>query len=321
MNKVLYYPYINLPKVDWTLRTLLYYETVSSIVPHEYFDFPKKNYEPFMLELVQSELVIPIDPYDVLDKFSEISKTFLEFLSGKDYQFKKKAKEFETKKFSGARIHSEKFDHELYYQLEQRKLAKKGDGMWFIVEDSTANYLMKFLSSVISGKLNLQPITDRYTSISSKVEKKRDIKREIILNDLIPCPQDINIKKLKKFKDKYPGLLNSFKNRIEGLVFDDSIKEESQLFKIRIEELKIRKDELHAKMGESQFKNILFGSVCGVVGTIPGIITANTAVTVIGGLSSFASAVYTALKIEKPEKIFDQSGMKYLALVEKRLLK
>ena len=29
---LLYYPYINLPDTEWTIRTLLYYDNVSSIV-------------------------------------------------------------------------------------------------------------------------------------------------------------------------------------------------------------------------------------------------------------------------------------------------
>jgi hypothetical protein len=37
------------------------------------------------------------------------------------------------------------------------------------------------------------------------------------------------------------------------------------------------------------------------------------------GLPGFANAVYSAMKIEKTENVFDQSGMKYLALVDKKL--
>jgi hypothetical protein len=43
MDKLLYYPYINLPEGDWTVRALLYYENVGSIVPLEYFYSPECN--------------------------------------------------------------------------------------------------------------------------------------------------------------------------------------------------------------------------------------------------------------------------------------
>lgn len=60
MDKLLYFTYINLPKTDWTVRALLYYDNISSIVPQENFYSPERNYELFIFELVRSELVIPI---------------------------------------------------------------------------------------------------------------------------------------------------------------------------------------------------------------------------------------------------------------------
>jgi hypothetical protein len=66
-DKLLYFPYINLPNTDWTVRTLLYYEKVGSIVPDDFFYAPEKNYDPFMLELVKQELVFPINPISQLD--------------------------------------------------------------------------------------------------------------------------------------------------------------------------------------------------------------------------------------------------------------
>ena len=47
MNSLLYYPYINLPKNNWTIRALLYYDNVNSIVPEQYFNEPER-YDPFM---------------------------------------------------------------------------------------------------------------------------------------------------------------------------------------------------------------------------------------------------------------------------------
>lgn len=42
MNSLLYYPYINLPKNNWTIRALLYYDNVNSIVPEQYFNEPER---------------------------------------------------------------------------------------------------------------------------------------------------------------------------------------------------------------------------------------------------------------------------------------
>ena len=61
MNNLLYYPYINLPNTDWAIRALLYYDNISSIVPTQYFYEPEQ-YEPFMREVIQNELIHPINP-------------------------------------------------------------------------------------------------------------------------------------------------------------------------------------------------------------------------------------------------------------------
>lgn len=52
MDNLLYYPSINLPDTDWTIRTLLYYDNIGSIVPEQYFHEPDL-YEPFMREAIQ----------------------------------------------------------------------------------------------------------------------------------------------------------------------------------------------------------------------------------------------------------------------------
>ena len=38
MNSLLYYPYINLPQNDWTIRALLYYDNVNTIAPMDSTD-------------------------------------------------------------------------------------------------------------------------------------------------------------------------------------------------------------------------------------------------------------------------------------------
>ena len=328
MDKILYYPYINLPRTDWTVRTLLYYDSISSIVPQDYFYSPEKKYSPFMLDLVRSELVIPIDPIQTLDNPWEVSKPFIQFLEDNQSSLAEKRRNFNMGKreemsrykFSGSRIHTDKFDGEIFYILEKMGLAKRQDNSWYMVEASIADYLMKFLATVISTKLELQPTTDRfekeYFAPSETVQKT---KRETILTNLIPFPEEIDFEKIRKFKDRHLDLLKAFKNRVEQLVLDETLIEGTELFNLKVEELVIRKDELSAKMNESQIKNIILGSVFGIIGAYQGLASADTIGAFIGGLPGFASAIHSALKIEKAENVFDQSGLKYLALVDKRI--
>ena len=224
--------------------------------------------------------------------------------------------------YTQTKIHSQKFDGEVFYNLEQLGLAKRDESSWdwYTVEQTTANYLMKFLASVISGKLEMQPTTDSHKrSFVLKKEAKQNEKRETILERLMPFPEEIDFDKALDFKEKYSKELKAFKNRVEQIVLDNTLEKDSQAFSNKVEELEIRKDELAEKMKKSNFGNILFGTVCGIVGASTGLAVAETIGAVVGGLPGFANAIHSALKIEKATDIFDQSGMKYLALLDKKL--
>ncbi|GAB3721610.1 kinase [Flavobacterium koreense] len=319
MDKILYFPYINLPKTSWTVRTLLYYDNIGSIVPTDYFYNPERNYEPFMLELVRSGLVIPIDPIETLEFPWGMSTPLVEFFQSPYFRLNYKIQCFLNGRVS--RIHAQKFDGQIFYSLEQIGLARRLDNDWYFVETSAAEYLMKYLATIISTKLEMLPTTDTFRrSFMSRNLANQNKKRETILSRLIPFPEEINLPKLLKFKEKHNDLLKSFKNKVEQIVLDENIIEGTELFKTKIEELEIDKNELSIKMNESQFNNVFFGSVCGIIGAAQGFAsTENTTGAVIGALPGFASAIHSALKIERAENLFDQSGMKYLALVDRQL--
>ncbi|WP_282016004.1 hypothetical protein [Marinifilum flexuosum] len=336
MENLLYYPYINVPREDWTLRTLLYYDTIGSIVPREYFFEPERNYHPFMLELVRSELVRPIDPINTLDQPWEVAMPFIEFIESNEFNQIQRRNSFHRghygrinrQKFEGdgAKIHSDKFNGEIFYTLEQMGLARRTLDNWYVVEAVTANYLMTFLANIIGEKLGYRLTTDTVRPSFSiagrqKNENKEFDKRNRILEELIPFPLDIDLKKLRNFKDKYLTELKAFKNKAEQIVLDSSLSMDSDLFKVKVEELKIRKDELSARMKENRFSQIIFGTVCGIAGATYGLSTSSTTSAFLMGLPGFASAINSAVKLENPEKILDQSGMKYLALAEKKLIK
>lgn len=326
MNKILYYPYINVPRTDWTLRTLLYYDTVGTIVPYEYFQRPANSYEPFMLELVREGLVEPINPMDVLDKPWDIFRPFIEFIEKDKSKYRRlhllkdRNNHLAEPEFQGVRIHADKFDGEVFYHLVQLGLARRSEGMWYMVERSTANQLMKYLATIIGSKLEMQPTTDSFNPLFSRqVINNQNKRREIILDKLIPFPEEIDLKKVLKFKERNSNFLSAFRNRVELIVLDPNIKDNTPFFDEKVRELEIRKEELIAKMNEGQLGRIVLGTICGIIGASHGLITADATNTVVGAIPGFANAVYTALKIENPNRIFDQSGLKYLALVDKKI--
>jgi len=328
MNNLLYYPYINLPRTDWTLRTLLYYDNIGSIVPQEYFYNPKGSYDEFMLELVRNQLVTPINPIEVLENPWQVTRPFLELIENNQDALRTSQKRFNQgysgniNKFSKTNIHADKFDENIFYGLEQLGLAERTNDRWYTVEKRTANNLMSFLATLISAKTNRLPTTDYIRpSYYRQSFNQETLKRETILTNLIPFPEEIDIKRLFKFKEKHSDLLTRFRTRVEIIVLDPNIVEGTPLFHQNLAELLQHKEELTARMNESQFNKILFGTVCGLIGAYQGIATASTTSAIIGGLPGFANAVYSALQIEKAENVFDQSGLKYIALADKRLRK
>ncbi|MDF2451585.1 MAG: hypothetical protein K0S26_1089 [Bacteroidota bacterium] len=327
MSNILYYPYINLPRTDWTLRTLLYYDNIGSIVPQEYFYSPERHYDPFMLELVRNELVTAINPIEVFENPWQVTKPFLQMIEKNADRLRQSQMRFRNgnrglihgDKLSSARIHADKFDENIFYGLQELGLAERSDGQWYAVETRTADNLMKFLATLISAKTQRLPTTDFVSPYSRSSVHNPESKRKTILTNLIPFPEDIDLNKLTHFKQKNATLLNSFRTRVELLALDPNIKENTPLFNQHLAELLQRKEELAAKMNESRFNSILFGTVCGLIGAGTGIAGASTTASIAGALPGFANAVYSALQIEKAENVFDQSGLKYLALVDKRL--
>lgn len=320
MSSILYYPYINVPRTEWTLRTLLYYDNVGSIVPQEYFYNPETRYDPYMLELVRRELVTPINPMEVLERPWEVTQPFLELIEQNQNNLRSAQLHFRNHNNYNVLIHADKFDEGLFYGLQQLGLAEPTNGRWHSVEKRTANNLMKYLATLISAKTNRLPTTDYvkpfYYRSSYGVQQQ---KRETILTALIPFPEDIDLSKLNDFKNKNSALLADFRTRVELLTLNPHIVEGTPLFQQHLIELLQRKEELTAKMSESKFKSILFGTVCGLIGASQGLATASTTSAIVGALPGFANAVYSALQIERAENIFDQSGLKYLALADKRI--
>lgn len=335
MRDLLYYPYINLPKTNWTIRALLYYDNIGSIVPTQYFYEPEQ-YEPFMREVIQNELINPINPTYVLDHHQEISRIFIEYLYNSKNLFERRKRPpftlfknsfIQKEKFSflenGCKLHANKFDNEIFYHLTQMGLAKRTDDYWYIVEKKTAYELMTFLASVIANKIGYQLTTDTidyrfstpYIQTNDVELRTRQYKRDLILKNLIPSPRQIDLTSLRRFKDRHYELLRAFSNKVELIVLNPTITPESPLFRTTLEEMKIHKEELFARMNESHLGDIVFGSICGTIAAGMSLLES----PVLGGVLGLLNAIYSASRIERAENVVDQTGLKYLALVDKRL--
>ena len=333
MSSLLYYPYINLPQSDWTIRALLYYDNVNSIVPAQYFYEPE-YYNPFMREAIMHELITPINPMDVLNNPHEISRKFIEYLSARKDVIERRRRLFSNQahkiycdKFLSAykqcKLHVNKFDSNVFDYLMEIGLAERIDYDWYNVENKTANDLMFLLSSVIADNIQSIVATDKIDYCSSRIYphnndvelRNRQYKRDLILKNLIPYPRQIDLTNLRRFKEKHCDLLTAFRNKVESIVLNQAIFPESKMFEVTLDELKMQKEELSARMNESHLGNINFGTIWGTISAAVGLFE-NSSVATIAGL---LSAIYSVCKIERPESVVDQTGLKYLALVDNKM--
>lgn len=323
MNNLLYYPHIDLPRTEWTLRTLLYYDNIGSIVPQEYFFNPDRH-DPFMRDLMQTGLVTAIDPISELDNPERSTEPFLQHINNNRDKLEKATRRFSMEQENSphklARIHSDKFHDSVFYGLKQLGLAQDSNNGWCLVDRKIGYELMLFLATIVAAKTKRLPATDyirpRYYK---QTFAKEQAKRETILNQLIPFPEDIDLTRLQRFKDRHSDLLREFRTQVELIVFDPNIKEGTQLFHYRVSELCERKEQLTARMSESNFNKIMYGTAAGIIGAFIGLPVGDGWGGLVGAMPGFASTVHSAMQIERVEDIFDQSGMKYLALADKRL--
>lgn len=262
MNSLLYYPYINLPQNDWTIRALLYYDNVNSIVPARYFYEPE-HYNTFMREAIMHELVTPINPMDILDNPYEVSRKFIGYLSAKKDVIEKRRRSFFssraheisrdkfTSPYKQCKVHTNKFDRDIFDYLMEMGLAERLDCDWYNIESKTADDLMFLLSSVIADKIQSVVATDKIDYGFSQVYarnndvelRNRQYKRDLILKNLMPYPKQIDLTNLRRFKERHRDLLVTFRNKVESLVLDQTIPPESEMFGATLDELKMQKEE------------------------------------------------------------------------------
>jgi hypothetical protein len=149
------------------------------------------------------------------------------------------------------------------------------------------------------------------------IDIKVNNRRKRALTGVIPFPMEMDLSKLAKLKGKHGKLLTHFRSIVEQIALD-SRYDDDELLDEKVIELNFHKEELGARISESKFGPILFGTVFGIAGAVYGYAQTNSWGGLIGGFPGFANAVYSALEQEDPLKTYDGSGMKYLSILESK---
>jgi hypothetical protein len=297
-NKALYYPYINVPNEAWTYKTLLYWDSLLSIVPSSYIHNPDEL-EPFMLDLVRENLVEQVFPAEHLGNVENFDENFLNTVDKKYLRGKKSISNEYTK------IHLEKLDS-IARTLIDMELAVPSNGQWLFVEKNVANDFMVYLAGILSSKTDAVPVSDQMGNAklydknqSFYNNKKRTKVQNTILDGVLPYPDGkISISELVKFKEKHHDLLPKFRKFIEEKSYDISQIEDKIYRKERtkeiITEIKDASLEIQDAM-KPNFRRICFGSILPIFGASIGVYATDNNLATIGALAGLGGNIYSSL--------------------------
>ncbi|MBI1939858.1 MAG: hypothetical protein HYS25_17255 [Ignavibacteriales bacterium] len=319
-NKILYFPYINVPDTAWFSRMLLYWDEVGSIIPYDFIDDPDKL-SGHTRELIKEGLIQQVIPGQFLWKIPNFRESFTNYLTQLHSSILEKRKRSFIDR-SMFKIHIEKMDG-IEIDLVQLKLAERIDYSWYYVEKDTAIEFMSYLAATLGklSELDFAPTTDDVSylnkfissSVSIPTERKLEELRLEVLNEILPAPNhSLTAFEIKHFKDTYYGDLKMFRNSIERELITIADISDPELKKRRInlfkEESADQIELIIEAMRKSGFRHIGLSKVGSIVSAIPG----------VSSLFGLANAVIDAFRKEDFARI--NPNFLYAAFAQKELL-
>lgn len=158
-QKVLYFPYIAIPRSSWLTQMLLYWDEVGSIVPSD-FTYKLERLGSHMKDLVDHRLVRQIVPAQYIGNIPRFKETFVGILDRAS---------FVPLTDKTEPIHLEKLDSISEVLLERGLAVRSDKYLFFNVEATAAKLFMSYLAVVLGDlpELRMTPATDqsKYMSI------------------------------------------------------------------------------------------------------------------------------------------------------------
>ena len=320
-DNVLYFPYIRVPNKPWFTRTLLYWDSVGSIVPAEYIRHPERL-GSHMQSLLTEGLVKQILPGRYIYEVPNFVDAFIDAAEEHKRKFAITPDAFA--KLPTFRVHIEKLGN-IGDILCKMGLARKSDHPWFEIEARLAGQFMAYLAGVLSRlpELNSRPITDDQNQLN--IYESYDTDRSIILENLLPAPaKGITVDSLSHFKSKNQASLVSFRNEIESFILqvasitDRPLRDEMVNRFLAKEKAEI--DAILDAMGSQGWTKISFGrflsyAVAGV--TLVDAVATGGLFATIAAAFGVGSSGYTTYQESKSPEILKNSYMAYAALASK----
>lgn len=260
---------------------LLYWDKVSSIVPHDYTQRPE-SLGHYMQSLVEQELVFQVLPGMYIHEIPNFENAFHGYLTGLGPELNRRRKQFEHG--SVFKIHIEKMG-QIGNDLVDQRLARPGADPWYEVEVDTANDFMSYLAVALGqvATVDSSPVTDEIAYLNrfahagvagDHVVQQLQALRIQVLKRVLPVPNHaIEPAAIRAFKDRHVQLLSDFRRRVEReliavAALPDEVLRQRQV-DVFFEECADRIEEIEATMHNAQWQTIR--GAFSVLAAIPGV--------------------------------------------------
>ena len=327
----LFFPYINLPNDSWSTKALLYWDSVSSIVPMQHLKRPAQMSE-FMRGLLSEGLVRPVIPAHHLHKIPYFSERFIDLVQAKldrPHRFNMADRQFST-----MRINAEKL-HGVTDFLIDTGLAVKVNAGWFDVRSDIAQQFMFYLATCLGavGDVSAVPVTNsilHFSSFSPRVRGQvnpvhRYKAREVALHNLLPTPAEpITIDQLLLFRRRHGHLLPRLRCHVEMHCINiANISDPDLRIECTNSFLQGCNDQLAeiASAMKPNFGKIIFTSLLPLFGSGLAYPAIGSASVYAGGALSVLSAIYqTIATIREPRIDADRLPLAYIAHAQRTFM-
>ncbi|MDN4524408.1 hypothetical protein [Fictibacillus fluitans] len=278
MDKILYFPTINIVKSNWLMGSLFYWDKIGSIVPIEFLERPELL-DDHMRMLVEVQLIEQVVPENYIWEINNFEKSFMDFID-KNEIISKKVRMLrrgtvlngKDEVYPSFNIHMGKLDS-IGQELVQRGLAIK-QRSWYKVEGYTASNFMTYLATVLGTLTDYMPITDSYHQMYHflPLEEgdlphvlKEQLKSKII-NNVLPIPKFIEDPyDIYRFKEKYYDSLKGFRRFVESFIQDlEHLSENQQGKRLELftEQAKDEISYITDRMKDYRWRMLDFASIC-----------------------------------------------------------
>lgn len=204
-NNAIYFPYIKVPNSNWLVKTLLYWNEFSTIVPYEQVD-NFLNSSNIMKDLNKSQLVKIINPaqFSNTDNMKMFFEKFLMFATN----WKRRNPTYKGKY---SEIHIEKLGY-IFDDLIKEKIIFQGrSNAWYKMPTILSNVFMNGLANGLGSltEINAEPVTDILYENKVKIEtisRNYNVRfwQNKLLEDVLPVPnRETTIDEIINFRKKY----------------------------------------------------------------------------------------------------------------------